>query len=445
MTRNRKIKTTWPEWWGSFPFFGNSHLFRIFGRGLLVFPLAALGWTALPAPARAEVATNAPVSTNAVTGGAEPISALQMRLEQARRQRALRQTNDLESQFVSLLGSDCPASIQQSALLELAGLAKDNDQAARAQDIYSQFLIRWPNDERAPEVMLRQGQLFRQMGLNNLALAKFYAVMTTALGSKNDRLEYFQKIVLQAQVEIADTHYQLGRYEEAADLFLRLLKLEDASVERPLILYKLIRSYAASGHEAEAASFAENYLAKYPEGPEEPEVRFHLASSLKKLGHDNESLQQVLALLREQRDRTRERPADWAYWQERTGNLIANQLYREADYSKALDIYLSLVQLDASPAWQWPVNYQVGMTYERLRQPQKAIETYAGIVSGRKGAETNVPPSLQAVLDMAQWRINYLRWQDKAEAIQPALGEGEAPTTPVAANLPVKNNYETTR
>ena len=59
----------------------------------------------------------------------------------------------------------------------------------RAEAVNAQFVEHWPNDPRIPEALLRQGQLYRQMGLNYLALTKFYAVMTAALSLKSDRPE----------------------------------------------------------------------------------------------------------------------------------------------------------------------------------------------------------------------------------------------------------------
>ena len=348
--------------------------------------------------------------------GEELLVHLKQRLELARYLRNTRQTKEAAPLLIELLGDNVPEGIRQSALLELAALSQDENDLARSQQIYAQFLSKWPNDLRIPEILLRQGLLFRRMGLYNMAFTKFYGVMTSALTLKNDQFDYYVRLVLQAQTEIAQTHYELGKYSDAAEFFTRLLKQDNPSINKPLLLFQLVRCQAAVGHYAEAVASAQDFLLRFPESPELPEVRFHLALSLKELGRNNESLQQVFTLLKEQRELTKNRPEVWAYWQQRTGNLIANQLYREGDYPKALDIYLSLVQLDASPAWQVPVNYQVGMTYERLWQPQKATEVYNGILQREKDLGTNAPPNLKTVFDMARWRVNFIDWQVKAEA-----------------------------
>jgi tetratricopeptide (TPR) repeat protein len=338
------------------------------------------------------------------------------KLETARYLRKMRRTKEAQSLLVSLLNSDVPEPIQSSALFELAGLAQGEDDLPRAQQICAQFLNRWPGDPRVPEVLLQQGRLFRQMGLHDMALTKFYAVMTAALTLKSDRLDYYEQLVVQAQLEIAGTHYSLGKYADAAEYYSRLFKQDNPEIDKPQILYKLVRCYNSTSNYDKAVSCGQEYLAHYPDAPEEPEVRFDLAAALKQFGRDNESLQQVLTLLQKQSARAAEHPELWAYWQQRAGNLIANQFYREGDYPRALDIYNSLSQLDASPQWQLPVWYQIGMTYEHLLQPQKATDIYQQIISREAGMGTNAPASLSSIADMARWRVGFIQWQNTAES-----------------------------
>ncbi len=351
----------------------------------------------------------------------DPSHDYQARLEEARHLRLMRQTAVAEPVLVDLLTQPAPEKVKSDAMFELALIAHDDDNLVRAQQIYAQFVSRFPEDPRVPEIFLRQGQLFRQMGLNSLALAKFYSVMTSALALKNDRLDYYQKLVLDAQMEIAETHYQSGKFADAADFFSRLLKQNSPALNRQEIQFRLIRSLQASANYNEAAGQAHDFLVRFPDSPNQPEVRFCLALALKELGQKNESLQQVLALLREEKTQAKDHPDVWSYWQQRTGNEIANQLYRDGDYPKALDIYLSLNQLDHTCTWQFPVTYQIGMTYERLLQPQMAMQSYSNIVSRETELGTNASPGLKAIVDMARWRINFIQWQGRAEDVNQAL------------------------
>lgn len=365
------------------------------------------------------------------------LQQLQGQLELARHLRLTRQTAQATPLLVELLAEDVPEAVQRAALLELAMLAQDENDLPRAQQIYSQFVQKWPADPRVPEVLLRQGLLFRQMGLNHLALAKFYSVMTAALVLKTDYFEYYQRLVLQAQIEIAETHYLSGKFGDAAEFYTRLLRQNSPFLNRALAQYRLIRSLVAVGRYDEAASHAYDFLERYADAPEQPEVRFLLASSLKKLGRNGEALQQVLKLLTEQKARSSERPDLWAYWQRRTGNEIANQLYQEGDYTKALDIYLTLAQLDPSPAWQLPVLYQIGMTYERLLQPELAAQTYQRILDRSGELGTNASPGLQAVVQMAKWRLDFVQWQARSElALRRLLPPAQARLVPLESALP---------
>lgn len=387
-----------------------------------------------PPPATNEAAANEP-AVKELTETA--VLELRTQLKEARRLRAMRQPQEAAPLLVALLAEGNPEPIVQLALLELAAVAQDENNPSRAQQIYAQFIHRWPADPRIPEILLRQGDVFRQMGLNNMALTKFYAVMTSALVLKNDEFDYYASLVSRAQTEIAETHFQLGKHAEAADFLTRLLKQDNPALNKSQLLYKLLRSQLALARYDEAAASGLDYLLRHPNAPERAEVQFHLASALKQLGRDNEALTHVLNLLREQRARANERPEVWAYWQQRAGNVIANQLYREGDYSKALDIYTSLAQLDNAAQWQLPVTYQIGMTYERLMQPQKAVETYTSILSREKEFDGEIPASLQAVFEMARWRIAYIEWQEKAEALNRDLRRPAAPpSAPPLAAIP---------
>lgn len=341
---------------------------------------------------------------------------LKAQLELARHFRHIRLPQQAEPLLVELLGDNSPENIKQQALLELAMTAKETGDLPRAQQIYAQYMGRWPNDFLIPEILLTQGRLFRDMGLNNLALAKFYAVMTSSLVLKNDKLDYYQQLVLAAQTEIAETHFQLGKYAEAADFYSRLLKQANPALNRAGAQYRLIRSLAALERSDETVSEGQDFLNRYPEAPEQPEVRFRVAQALKRLNRNGEALQQVLTLLQEQKERTKEHPELWAYWQQQAGNEVGNQLYRDGDYTRALSVYLALAQLDPQPAWQLPVGYQIGLTYERLAQPEKALQSYQAILQHQSELGTNSPPGIQAILEMARWRADFVQWQAKAES-----------------------------
>jgi tetratricopeptide (TPR) repeat protein len=358
------------------------------------------------------------------------IEVLYHRLEQARQQRRDKDYKQSEKTLASLLATNAPLEIHRSALLEMALLAQDTKQLVRAQQVYAQYVQRFKEDPSVPEVLLRQGLLYREMGAPVMALSKFYAVMSSALTLKLDRLTYYQRLVLQAQTEIADTYYLDGKYEEAADFFNRLLKLDNPELNREQILFKSVRSWSAAGRWTEALAQAQLFVSRHPNSDQLPEVRFLLADALKRLGRKREAMQEVLALMQTQRAVADQNQETWLYWQQRTGNEIANQLYQEGDYLNALEIYLRLADLNATPTWRLPARYQAGLIYERLKQPQKAAEMYTRIIEDSKDLGGELPSaSLTTVLEMAKWRRERLGWQSQAELANQQISRAAAPAT----------------
>lgn len=401
----------------------------IMRRAMTVLGALCLGVFQLAAQPLNPPATNPVAATNEaapelVTTATTTNFTLPTKLERfdfilatARFQANTRAYADAEKNFVKLLADDVPEATQQTALFELAQAVAAQNDLPRAQAVFTQYLQRWPGDARTPDIYLHQGKLFRQMGLSNLALAKFYGVMTTALSLKNNQLPFYKGLVLQAQVEIAETHYLMGKFKDAADYYSRLLTQNDPALDRAQIQFRLIRSLEAISRHDEAANQAQDFLAHFPTSTEEPEVRYHLAQAFKGQGRNTEALQQVKIFLQEERDKTTNNPAVWSYWQQRVGNEIGNELYQEGDYVKALQVYLALAQLDPAPAWQLPVRYQVGITYEKLLQPSLAIEAYRNILTNAAPlAAASLSPSLKAVVDMAGWRLHFLEWNGRAEA-----------------------------
>lgn len=373
----------------------------------------ALATNSVPLPVRPQPATEA--LRAAATNSPVP-SPFQARLTEAGKAKLELDPSGAEKILVALLATTAPAAIHRTALLELALLAEEARQFAKAQQILAQFHKQFPDDPAGPEVLLRQGLAYRELGANVMALSKFYAVMSTALNLKLEGFERYQRVVLRAQTEIAETYFLQGKLEEAADFFTRLLQLEDPDLDKQHVRFKLILALSYLARHTDVAIQARTFIERHPQAGEMPEVRFLLADALKKLGRTREAMQEVMTLLGSQQGTAANQPENWIYWQQRTGNDIANQLYTEGDHLNALQIYQSLAGLSEAPAWQLPVLYQVGLVYERLLQPQLAAEAYGKITARAKDFGTNTPaPSLVAVMDMARWRKDRLQWQTNAE------------------------------
>jgi tetratricopeptide (TPR) repeat protein len=357
-------------------------------------------------------------------------SEMELKLAVAHGQRLQKDLEGAAQTLESILTTNAPPECQREALYELAQVNVDNNQIIRAQQILAQYLHVYPDDARAPEVLLQQGRLYRQMGVNSLAISKFYAVMSSALKLKMDNIDFYKKIVVQAQTEIADTFFLDARFDEAADYFNRILKAGDAENNRETLEVKLIRSLSYLTNHVVTIGKAQGFLVQFPKSALVPEVRFLLASALKNVGRNQDSMKQVLLLLQSEQANVGKDPETWIYWQRRAGNEIANQLYKEGDYLNALQIYLSLADLDKSPVWQVPIWYQAGMVYEQLQQWQKATEVYTQILGRQPELNaSNTSPTLDSLMSMARWRKDYVSWSQSTRASTLALQSPAPPKT----------------
>ncbi len=357
---------------------------------------------------------------------AEQLSRFQSQLEAGQKLRKARQFDAARRTFIGILEAICPAEVQEPALLELALIAEEQKEFSRAQQVYNQFLKHFPNSESAPEVLLRQGLMYREMGAQTLAIAKFYAVGSTALKLDTMNMASYQRLVLQAQTEIANTHFLQGKYGEALDFLKRLLKQETVDLHRARIRHRLVQCQERLGDDKEVEVEAREFLRLHPSASEVPEVRFLLANALKRMGRNRDALQEVSMLLVAQESMGKTNRAAWAYWQQRVGNEIANQLYREGDYMNSLEIYEGLLPLDRRLEWQVPLLYQIGLIYEKLAQPPRAGLVYSNLIAMAALDATQVTQGMRSVIEMARWRSEQMQWQVQAQRTN-AFFEGSSP------------------
>ncbi len=384
-------------------------------------------------PELGQLPTPGVLSTN--TPAPDQARIFQSQLEHARKSRAAKDSSQAAQILTALLRTNAPVELKRPVLFELALVAQDAEQFAKAQQIFAQYLQVYKDDPSTPEVLLRQGLIYRQMGVNDLAISKFYSVMSTALKLKLDNLDYYKKLVLQAQIEIADTYYLEAKYTEAADYFTRLLKNPPPGLDQSQIEYKLIRSFSGLSNHVETIAHGQTFIEAHPDSADVPEVRFLLAAAMKSLNRNQDALKQVLLLLQSQRENSRKNPELWAYWQRKAGTEIAAELFKEGDYMDALEINLSLADLNKTPEWQLPVWYQTALVYEQLQQWPKAMEIYQNIID-RRPEVADPSPSLLSLFEMAKWRKDYLAWLEKAKTTDQLFqssATNRPPAAPVAA------------
>lgn len=383
-----------------------------------------------------------------------------------------------EDLFIGILMSpDAPVDIQRDCLKQLAQIALDGRFYGRAQQIYSQLVSRFPIHPDTPAVLLRQGVLYRRVGANELALSKFHAVMSTVLSLSEKDISGYKALVLLAQTEIADTYFMAGQFDRAADYFRRVLKLADADLNEAQVRLKLVKAVFEMKDWKNVIVEGQQCIEKIALSSQIAEVRFLMAEAYKQLGLQREALQQTMALLNAEQARSSKDPANWAYWQKRTGNALANELYQQGDYLNALLIYQTLWKLPGDEEWRSQALYQMGLIYERMEQADRAISAYSQIL---EAATNNVPanavpaparatdtaakaevvpsgkptpdgaeppkapsPGLQLLREMAGWRLQNLRWdqgvsREVRNLTKRALADSAPPSAP--SPLPTTTN-----
>lgn len=323
---------------------------------------------------------------------------------------------------------------QQEALIGLARTFRKQGTFTKAAAIYEKFLKEYPEDGRAPDMLLELGRTLRAMGAHKLAISRFYNVINSTLKLPPDAFDHYQILAKTAQFEIAETHFETGNFVEAGKFFGRLRLLDLAPVDRARAHFKSAFAAQLAGELEPAVRILRDYLEQWPQDEHVPEARHLLAMTLRALKRGDEALIATLDLLQSEKANSAADPKRWSYWQRRTGNQLANEFFHTGDTANALAIYQGLARLSDEPAWKLPVNYQAALCLERLRATDRARETYQSIVDGAKAANA---PELNELAKMASWRLTNMEWSDRADQqLTSFFKTTNSPATPPPAPPP---------
>ncbi len=348
-------------------------------------------------------------------------------LDIAKRERASTNYAAAESLLKGILKRQLKTELYRPVLRELAVLYETKDELAKAQQVLSQYLSRYPSDLAIPDVLLEQGRNYQRMGVPRLAVSKFYAVMSSAINLTAGDPASAQRIVLRAQHEIANCYFDSAEYESAVDFFRRMLKLPLSVRDEATVRFKLVRSLERLSRTNEVVGEAEQFVRRCPTAPQLPEIRVVLATNLKSMGRDAEAVAHVAALLKQDRNQPGLDLEALARWQWRAGNDLGNQLYRQGDYINSLEVYRLLEELGESPEWKWSIWYQTALVLEKLDQVGRARSTYQRILAERAKAPAGSQQGLDLVADLARWRLESLDWGEHAAAAFRDLARGPVP------------------
>ena len=332
-----------------------------------------------------------------------------------------------------------PLTDKKKALADIGALYEKKRTFSKAIAIYEKMIAIYPGEPETPELIFKVGLLYREAGAYHRAINRFYSVLNSALQVNGKGIGSYRNLTQRAQTEIADTYFLAGDHAQAAKFYGLLSRLDLEPAEKSRVLFKSAHSHFVLGNHDRSVTAAQAFLADFPEDPAAPEVRYILASALRSLRRPKEAFDAVIALLRTEQARKSKAPEKWVFWQKKTGNEFANDFYQQGDFTSALTIYQTLAQLSDDPEWQWPVVYQMGLCFERLRLVNRAAEAYKFIMDEAqkpRAAGKPLPESCTSLVKMAGWRGEQLAWQHTTEThLSHLLGQPLAPApaaTPVA-------------
>ncbi len=320
------------------------------------------------------------------------------------------QQADAKDALYLILDSRPGEELEATALSLLAQSYRKSGNPTRAAAIHEKLMETYPGSTEIPWTLLELGRIYRELGADRLAMARFYSVLNATLKIPANRLSEYQLIARTAQYEIAETHLNSGRYKDAGRYFKRLSLLDLAPEDRQRAQFKHAYAMVLSGQFAGAAELLEPLLMDAKVFPEEAEARHLLAISLEKIGDYENALSVALTLFDPERINANPE-SSWRYWQRRTGNQLANAFFQHNRMRHALALYEQLASLSEDARWRAPALYQVALSAEHLGNIPKARDAYNLVIE--LGQENE---ALNDISRMAEWRNNHLEWNERFEA-----------------------------
>ena len=319
-----------------------------------------------------------------------------------------------EKYFAAALGvlGDIPE--KENVLSNMGALYNERGMFVKAAAVYERLIREFPEGRKLPDIYMELGMIYRKLGALELAIAKFFSVMTSSLNISFDQMEKYKALTLSAKIEIARTHKLGEQFRESYDMYKDLLRLDLRASEHIAIHYEICYLLFELEDYQKGLSQMKLFLELYPESYHFSEIRYLLAKSYERLDRKPEALQEVVQILQRESDAEKAQPEIADYWKQRTGNELANVFYEKGDYRSALAIYQALARYSDQPEWRWPAIHQIGLCFERLGLPEKAKMAYAEILEPASGPVDGeaLTDSLESLLSMAKWRLEHLNWED---------------------------------
>ena len=277
---------------------------------------------------------------------------------------------------------------RKTSLSKLASLAEKEGRLEEAQQYLAVYVKRFPDDVLIPFVLLRQGNLYRNMGAYDLGRQKYYDVIKAAPGVELDNdeynLNYVKRAVLTAQIKIAESYFDEAKkmptksaevgYSNSVDQFEKLkvqglggveFDDEDGGLSEADLSLKLIRalhelsisrmSTKDMSVDADKREVIKSFERVHAEGGEfiethdtaatekKGEVLYYVLHAIKKLNFDSDKILKVFSDLY----RLDDADGKTLPWILKGADELGQYFFLENKYIEASDVFLMHVELIA--------------------------------------------------------------------------------------------------
>ncbi len=336
------------------------------------------------------------------------------------------QKPDLAEQFfIEALNKQMPDMQRKSILLELADVFEGLKRYAKLCSVYEKYIDLYPKDEKVGELYFRLAEIYRDIGAPEKAIERYYNILNLSLSAGAEQFHTLKERSLEAQMNIAQTYLDMGKYAEAKLFFSRLKHLKIPQDQEETLDFKLAYcAYCIQDYKSAFLSL-QTFIHTYTQSEHLPEAYFMLADACQALKMPDKAQEAVKTLL--SLPQTATSPETLLFWQKKTANQLANTFYKNEDFMAALKIYQAMLHLSPTAEWQWPIIYQMGLCYEKLSMYPKAQEAYKSLLVQEvvKNAPSEAPEGLtdylKSIQEMAQWRTDHLGWMMESESQVQAL------------------------
>lgn len=303
------------------------------------------------------------------------------------------------------------AAMERALLKSLFQHYLDRGHQMAAIAVLQELARRHVDDPERQNWYFQLGQLYRESGAYETAIARFYQVLNPSVVRSGAPTDEYRRLSQRAQFEIARSYFEMGDHERSAQLFSRLELIELSEADRETVAYYSIRSHYLRRQHNRVVALAEQFREQYTASRREAEILYLQARALEATDARDRALVTTLELLRSSQPGSSNGSDQWQHWQRTAGNFFANHYFERGDLNAALQIYQSMARLSDSPEWLWPIVYQIGICTERLGLMPRAREAYQWILN--EAAETEIDqPGIRMQLDMivegAEWRLERL-------------------------------------